>query len=172
MRTEGAWGVQGKCSGAPDAFADAVEPLTPITPGQCVIIATTSVFRLPAVAHRVWLDSLYLHLDAPPAAAAGGGGRLQQVATGVAMDRAGTKTGAGVSLWMTNVTVQGVAGRASRGLLVAHPKASVHVEGAGSSRHACVQPGIGAHRAECIDPACICRAEGGVLSAPASRAFG
>ena len=132
LRTRGhaARCVQGNCTSVPNTVAATAEPLAPLTASQCVITATASVLVLPPLSHRVWLDSLYLRLESPPAAAVAadsGGGPL--VATGVSVPDGDAGAGGGVSLWITNFTVQGGGNAATRGLLVEHPQATVHVEG-------------------------------------------
>ena len=124
--------VQGNCTGVPDTVAAAAEPLAPLKPSQCVITATATLFSLPPLSHRVWLHSLYLRLESPPAAAGG-----PRVATGITVQGGDAGSGGGVSLWITDVTVQGRGPAASRGLLVEHPQATVHAEGASTCMASC-----------------------------------
>ena len=122
--------MQGNCRGAPNSLPPDDEPLAPLTATQCVIIGTATVFSMLPESHRLWLDSVYLRLEPPPGGVRARGGGPLPVPTGVVMQGAATAPGHGVSLWMTHVTVQGGRDGASRGLLVSHAEASVHVDGA------------------------------------------
>ena len=86
--------MQGDCSDAPPAQVEVRGvPLLPVTPGQCLLVADTTIFTLGV--GRLWLHNLYLRHTAT------------QVSDPVVWLVRAPYENSEAQLWMTSCTLQG-----------------------------------------------------------------